>query len=285
MKTTLNLRALALSVFGLLTFTTYSQNQLRVNCYEDISQGTWNMVYLDSEIVEYACLPEPAFLVTVIDPATCSAWGTNYNGMNPDHVFGNYDGPYVRMRPEYYFAFRYAESSELDGMNNMLQQIPDGHYFVIYTPWMYDYALVSSNSPALAQTLANNWPADVQGDDILVLFGQKGNPASYVMQTDQNGTGDHGPHISFETTISCTLGLDEQAAPDVAVQYAGNGQWEITASGKIADLQLTNIAGQQIAAVREANTLICANAISTGIYIVSGTLNGKSWSKKVAVTW
>lgn len=276
---TLNSRALALSIFGLLTFVSNAQLALKVECYP--SQATlYNGIYLEEELIEYGCVADPAFYVSVYDPAGCSFWQTNYQGANPDHAFGNYETG--RMRPESYFVFRYDNVAELNGMNEMLQQIPEGFPYVIYTPGGYSYAQVNSIAPELAQTLVSRWQSAFE-EVMIVLFEVRGVAATNIAQTVLNGTGPHGDHIRFETTIDCTLGLDEQAAPDVAVHYAGNGTWEIASSGQLSDLAVANSAGQQIAVSQEGTKLIAANAPSQGLYIVSGTTGGKPWSKKVMV--
>jgi hypothetical protein len=223
---TLHLQAIALPVFGLLTFTAYSQLEFGVKCYPS-SLDLYNGVYLDGEVIEYACVADPAFYVTVYDPAACDFWGTNYMGANPDHDFSNYETG--RPRVEKYFVFRYANADELNGMNEMLQQIPDGYPYAIYTPGGYSYTQVHSVSPVLAETLADYWVL-AGFENMMVLYDVKGDPAART-STDNLNAPDPTPHIHFTAEISCQLGVEESTAAHVAVHYAGKPTLPVSRSG------------------------------------------------------
>ena len=83
------------------------------------------------------CFSAPGMHVAVIDPATFSPWGTFYGTENPDHQFGNQNNNGAcRSRVERYFIFK-NDATQLPAFANMLQnEIPDGHYVVVYT-WKY----------------------------------------------------------------------------------------------------------------------------------------------------
>lgn len=103
------------------------------------SLGLDQEVNLNLSVVEYGgCGVNPALHVAVFDPLTFEAWGTAYNGENPNHDFGNYNSESAcRNRVENYFIFRQNHADELSGFSNMvLNEVPDGHYVLIYT-WRF----------------------------------------------------------------------------------------------------------------------------------------------------
>lgn len=90
------------------------------------------------------CSLTPSIHVGVVDPVTFQSWGTRvYNNgnvndiVNPDHGFGNAnDLNGCRTRQEKYFIFRQNSLSQLQAFQNMvLNEVPDGHYIIIYTPY------------------------------------------------------------------------------------------------------------------------------------------------------
>lgn len=258
-----------------------AQSELTINCYP--ANTPFNSFSLNNDVVEYGlCGAEPAFYVAVFDPATCSAWESEYNGANEDHDFGNFNSSDAcRLRPEKYFIFRYADTNQLIGMNNMITQIPAGFPYVIYTPISYNYTQINGVCPSLTQTLASNWdPAVIQDNHIMVLFGVQGQSATYAEDTVTNG----GDHISFTTTICDVTGLNEVIFATPTVSYLGNDQFTITATTPVQDVQLMSLTGERIPAVLfEETTLYSTKPLAKGIYFVRGTMNGREWSQKVAV--
>lgn len=254
-----------------------AQSELTVNCYP--VDTPFNSVSLNNDIVEYGiCSQEAAFYVAVFDPATCAAWKTNYQGSNPTNEFGNFNtNGTCRPRDEAYFIFQYSDATQLAGMNDMINQIPDGFPYVIYTPMSYDYTTVNGNSPALIQNLISKWnPAIVEGNQIMVLFGIQGQPSSFVEDTLVDID-----HISFTTTICDVTGLDAQSLTEISAAYIGNDQFELT--GNCDEVALYSITGEEIALTKSGNTFTAQSGLSKGVYFIRGTLSGKDWSQKVVV--
>ena len=263
-----------------LVSTLNAQSELTVNCYPE--NTPYNSVSINNDVVEYGiCGQEPAFYVAVFDPATCTAWKSEYNGLNPDHNFGNFNANGTcRPREESYFVFQYSDTAQLTGMNTMLNQIPAGFPYVIYTPISYDYATVNGNSPALIQTLISKWnPVIVEGNQIMVLFGIQGQSSSYVEDTLVDID-----HISFTTTICDVTGLNETNAQLPTVSYAGEGHFLISAAKPVSEVQLMSLTGERIpAGMLTGTTLLSTKPLAKGIYFVRGTMNGREWSQKVVV--
>ncbi|MCB9171014.1 MAG: hypothetical protein H6597_02095 [Flavobacteriales bacterium] len=108
----------------------------QVRCDLVGSDGLENNWFLDLNWMEgQGCGSPTAMHVAVIEPATLQAWGSYYNGQNPDHQFGNVnnDGA-CRSRVERYFIFRTGWPAQMNALQNMLaNEIPDGHYVLLWT--------------------------------------------------------------------------------------------------------------------------------------------------------
>ena len=143
----------------------------------DLTQWYIDLTWQDGN----GCGSTPAFHVAVIDPATFTAWGTRYNGANPDHFFGNVnDQGACRSRVEYYFIFRQNDPAQLDGMLDMLQNaVPDGHYVLVYT-WKYlNRNLADQSNPDLFDELIAMGADSIRAvtDSVpYIFFTRKGDP-------------------------------------------------------------------------------------------------------------
>lgn len=265
---------------GGLSTSAYSQSELKINCFTSTNSPDvyYNAFYIDDQMIEYAtCGLDQAFYVGVIDPATCSAWATNFNGSNPAHDFGNLNNDgYCRQRPESYFVFRQSDSMELEGMKNMIQQIPDGHSFFIYTPISYSYTAVNAVNPALIQELESRWlPSVIQGEDIMVLYGIQGNAQSFVSETNQtNG------QISFTTAVCGSLGLSElQSEYRLFIKQEGT-KLTINPDLAVDDFRILDAAGKAISFVRTENIIELPVGIAPGVYIFQASAAGKTLHSK-----
>ena len=96
-----------------------------------------NNILLNTYQVEYgACTTTRSLHLAVIDPITFQAWGTNFNGENPGHDFGNANtNGSCRQRVEYYFIFRQNQPAQMQALADLLlsETIPDGYYVVLYS--------------------------------------------------------------------------------------------------------------------------------------------------------
>src|SRR5574343_1224512 len=172
-------------VFLFLTGFTHGQLALQVRCKQLLSGNLFNEIRLDNNIIEYAlCGSQPAFYVAVFD-TSCTAWQTCFAGNANCKNLGNYnfEGNF-RQRPEYYFAFHQNSLQNLESLDSLLNVgIPDDHAFVIYTPLSFDYAAVNSLHPGLGTTLTTYFGNQLVNAQMLVAFGVKGYPSSYISDT------------------------------------------------------------------------------------------------------
>ena len=152
----------------------------------------YNAYFIDGVQQDYGiCFTTPSIHVAVIDPLTFEAWGTFYNGENPDHSFGNAnDNGSCSNWVQEYFIFRQNSASQLANFQNMvLNEVPDGHYMLIYTPATARYDLWDTYDPSIYSTF------DALGSDSIfagrpnrpfAFFVKKGDPSTVVEEVAQN---------------------------------------------------------------------------------------------------
>ncbi|MDF3025730.1 MAG: hypothetical protein K0S23_37 [Fluviicola sp.] len=262
--------------------SSFGQSELKVDCYN--SHSVYNMYSIDNQVVEYSTLgSDLAFYVAVIDPSTCTAWGTNYNGANPSHSFGNFnESGEFRQRVEYYFVFKMDDSLQLQGMKNMLQSIPSGHSVIIYTPVSYNYSAVNAVNSNLTAELEAKWnPGVIQGNDIMILYGVVGNTSSFVEETTQNNG-----QITFITEIcNSSLSINTEVIEDKLFVKQDGMTFTLNPDLAIDELQILDAMGKTVAFVKSENTIQLQSGISAGVYMFQATALGKTYRSKQLVSF
>lgn len=129
------------------------------------------------------CSDKPSLIVGVVDPFDFSTWMSRYNGVG--RFYGNVnDNGNCRSRQEKYFIFRERYPEQMAGMANMLNnEIPDGHFVLIYTylTLLRDYVDTSVVMPALHGIGANALYNGLVPDSVpYIFFCKKGDPSSVV---------------------------------------------------------------------------------------------------------
>lgn len=163
--------------------TIFSQSSLHVQCNQaaDFQNGIYTRVELDSQIVEYNyCGWNPSFFITIFD-TTCFPWGTDYQSS------GGYSLGQVntgcRPRVEYHFQYFQNSLTNLISLDSLINNLPDNHTFVIYTPLSFDWNEIYDLYPPLALTLLNLWGNAVLEAQMIVASGVKGLLDSYEIDT------------------------------------------------------------------------------------------------------
>jgi hypothetical protein len=269
------------SAIVLAASSSFGQSELKVDCYN--TSSIYNMYSIDDQTIEYSTLGnELAFYVAVIDPSTCTAWGTNYNGANPTHSFGNLnENGEFRQRVEYYFAFRMDDSLQLEGMKNMLQSIPAGHSIVVYTPISYDYNAVYTVNSNLIAELVSKWnPGVIQGNNIMILYGVMGTSNSFVQDTTQNAG-----QVSFSTTICNPLAVSSEVKDEKLFEGHSGTAFTLNAALAIDELEITDAMGKKVSFVRTENTIQLPAGISSGVYVFQATSGNKIYRSKQFVSF
>lgn len=125
----------------------------------DGSQTGYNEIgyKLNGNPIEYnACQITPAILVAVLDSTTLLPWNTCGNNFGQSNQFtltsGNCSDPLgvtgtgtCRQRPENHFMFHYYNPSEMQGLNNLVNTVPDGNYILFYSWYTANYSSVDPN--------------------------------------------------------------------------------------------------------------------------------------------
>lgn len=146
---------------------------------------------------------QPTFYVAVIDHISFEAWGTRFNGQNPNHAFGNFNDNIFRVMK--YFTFYQNNATSMAALENMLlNQVPDSNYILVYTPVAARYDLWSSTYPAIYNTfsaLGSDSINPSRPNRPMAFFCKKGNPNSVVELFGQNP----GDNVYLEAVVQ---GLD-----------------------------------------------------------------------------
>lgn len=272
-----NITILTLALFlceGLL-----AQNTLTVKCFTD--NRLYNAIYLNGEIAEYGVC-DTGFYVGVFDYETCEIWKTNFNNNNPAHDFANYNNnnEVCRMRSEGFFLFRYDQASELNGMLNMIQQIPEGNPLVIYTPIMYDPVTVASTSPALMTELETRWGAGTMADpEIKILYGNQGNVASYGNMTRLPGSDS----VVYSAPVCSSLGMNEAGINNFILIKVSEQNWQVAGVEILNDVELFSLNGQRFIPEITGNEIHLGKTPAAGIYLVRGNSEKGRWQGRIIV--
>ena len=121
----------------------------------DGSQTQYNEIgyYLNnSPIEDNGCDVTSAVMVAVLDSISITPWNTcEYNFGQVNHFTltggscnvnptGNGN---CRNRPENYFIFHFSSASEMDSLQNMINNVSNGNYIIMYSWYTYPYSTVN----------------------------------------------------------------------------------------------------------------------------------------------
>ncbi|PKR80640.1 hypothetical protein CW751_09735 [Brumimicrobium salinarum] len=163
---------------------------------------------LNGQNAEYGlCTTTPSLHVGVVGPSSTEPWGTFNNGVNSDHQFGNVNnGASCRNRIEYYFIFRQNSTAQLQAFENMIEnEVPNGHYLVIYTTGRALYNQWQSLYPNLFTTLSNLGATGISPtapERAFILIVKKGDPSSATIVHAQTA----GEFISASKSFTGAVG-------------------------------------------------------------------------------
>lgn len=167
----------------------------------------------------------PKFCVAIIDPNTLVPWYTRYTGPNSqpgqpyayigqnlNHDFGNNNDDLnswyhshpdpTKRRPMNIFTFAQNDTARLNSFQNLiLNEVPDSHYILIYTPRIAEYntwsALDSADMYGLFQTLGSDSIHAGRPNLPFIFFCKKGDPNSVVEEFVQTSGGEVSVNIEL----------------------------------------------------------------------------------------
>jgi hypothetical protein len=149
-----------------------------------------NNVLIDGNLLAYGVEVSlfPKFQVVVIDPITLKHWGVRYveNGdtIYPNNNFGNNNDLLYNLHWKY-FTFYQNNPAQLTSFQNMvLNEVPDGHYLLIYSPMNTRFDLINTiDSTNFYQTFAALGSDSIVGgiaNQPFAFFTKKGEPNSVI---------------------------------------------------------------------------------------------------------
>lgn len=206
--------------------------EIRVNGGTGAADYPQNIWFLDNQFQEYnLCTPVKQIHVAVIDPITMQPWGTrDCNTGLPNRYYNNFNdaasGVGCVCRSQKAFFFRY-NTQELTGLQNMINnEVPDGHYVLIYGPGGARFDLMQSIDSAgmfgLFESLGSNDIVAGTPNAPFAFFAQKGDPSTAVEIVGQSAA----PIVLKAEAISNPLsGLERSTLIGPAAEW-GNFYWK-----------------------------------------------------------
>ncbi len=210
-------------------FNTGQQHQIYLRAYDNTSY--FNQWGIDQNLFDYATLfcGAPAIYVGVLDPITLQPWGTHYGTANPDHAFGNGNtlgGGCSRPRVENFFGFNQSDPAQLAAFENMIEnEIPDGHWVVIYTAQETQYDNWDLYQPTLYNMFTNLGSTVVNNSQMRKPFGmifKMGDPSTLVEKHYPDTITDPalgGGHVFVETFFNEMDFVGEETTPYIGPAF------------------------------------------------------------------
>lgn len=190
-------------------------------------ETAYTLYHINGEIAEYNfCSIQPQLLVSVIDPVTLKPWGTYYDDgatiHNPNNDFGNSNNNGgCRPRIEYHFAYRQNNPTQMDAFDNLIaNEIPDGHYILIYTARFAEYInWDADNFNTFASLGCDSINISQTEHKPFIVFTKKGNTAGTGVSVQNGGTQEiYGDTIESDITMLDTLwGFDYYGAESTPI--------------------------------------------------------------------
>jgi hypothetical protein len=210
-------------------FNTGQQHQIYLRAYDNTS--FFNQWGIDNSFFDYATLfcGAPAIYVGVLDPITLQPWGTHYGTANPNNAFGNGNtqgGGCSRPRVENFFGFNQSDPVQLAAFENMIEnEIPDGHWVVIYTAQETQYDNWDLYQPTLYNMFEDLGSAVVNNSQARKPFGmifKMGDPSTLVEKHYPDTISDPalgGAHVFVETFFNEMDFIGEETTPYIGPAF------------------------------------------------------------------
>ena len=169
--------------------------------------------FMNNAPIEYnGFQAQAAIMVAVLDSITLEPWTTcsyNFGQANPWVVTSGACGdptmqginvcqfPGGRQRPENYFIFRYADPTQMQSLQNMINQVPAGNYILAYSWYTYPY---SAADPAFNASLSGlGFHMNMLQDNTpFIVLMKKGYPSTIEEKWGQSDTSD----LQLQTLLS-----------------------------------------------------------------------------------
>ena len=145
--------------------------------------------FIDNAQIDYGvCSGNPSIHVIVIDSVNLQPWeiryidstSVPYDTINPTHYWNNSNDLRClnRNRPDKFFIYNTNDPNQMAGLENMLNDIPDGNYVALYSVFKPQYSqLPSSLKSAMSAAGAININS-ISDSIAYIFFYKKGDPST-----------------------------------------------------------------------------------------------------------
>ena len=191
-----------------------------LNCYMRNSPGPLN--YEISNIMQeyYSCPNElgqyKSIHVAVIDPLTHVPWGTKFTEAdgsinNPNHNFGNFNNESsCHSRVERYFQFSEQDPQSLLDLQDMVNnQVPSGHYILIFSPFSTSHNLWDPGMFATLSALGSDSIYPGRPNLPFAFFVKKGDTNTVVERMSQY----NGEEFDLTVLLNNPLSSGKEVSP------------------------------------------------------------------------
>ncbi len=159
----------------------YQQSQRQLNCHNRaiVNSSTFNVVRwtIDNttgpQTGGYSnCNTGAAMVVAVIDPMTILAWQSD----RQNYGHRNYPKCFSASSPQPYFTFDISANA-LNGMNNLLNDVPNGYYILIYSWRTVSFTSLPETLKQTMETLGATYIRTVPNNKAYIFCTKKGTPS------------------------------------------------------------------------------------------------------------
>lgn len=160
---------------------TYSQGQKQLRCHNraNVNSSTFNVVRwsIDNTMGSQTggnsnCNTGSAMVVAVIDPVTILAWQSN----KQNYGHRNYPKCFSASTPQPYFTFD-INANALNGMINLLNDVPDGYYILIYSWRTVAFSSLPESLKQKMESLGATLIRTVPNNKAYIFCTKKGTPS------------------------------------------------------------------------------------------------------------
>lgn len=160
---------------------TYSQGQKRLRCHNraNVNSSTFSVVRWSIDNImgpqtggNSNCNTGSAMVVAVIDPTTILAWQSD----RQNYGHRNYPKCFSASTPQPYFTFD-INATALNGMNTLLNDIPEGYYILIYSWRTVAFSSLPESLKQKMESLGATLIRSVPNNKAYIFCTKKGTPS------------------------------------------------------------------------------------------------------------
>lgn len=252
---------------------------------------------INQQVQEYSfCgLPGPAIVMAVIDSINCQPWNNCNNNFGQGNTFFDPDQDCMmdvntiyncRPRPENYFIFPAQDSAAIQGMANMISQVPAGNFIIAYSAFPVEYSQMDPAFVNAFQQLGSAMVPNLPDHVPFIFFCKKGDLNSVSETIGSNSSSMITLTVNYECTATrISEMLDENSLSvfsnpvqhEINIQlHRGNTSWVVSVYDALGRCVYEE-------EMRTRQKTISTINIQSGMYIVKVSGDGFDYQKKVCI--